>query len=66
MNLLDAIRGRDIYLNMKNNLIAANYFIFESNGVKSNSNSYIFLVKNGDIHSYEIIENEELCCKINI
>lgn len=66
MNLADAIHGKEIYLKMKNDSMYADYFIFGSNGVlqtefvlyNSNSNIYIFLVKNGDIHSYERIVNE--------
>ena len=66
MNLADAVHGKEIYLKMKNDSMYADYFSFASNGVlqtdyvlyKSNSNIYIFLVKNGVIHSYERIENE--------
>ena len=69
INIQDAIRGKEIYNNMKNDLIITNYFIFGSNGGGQTSftlykslttnNIYIFVFKYDDIHSYELIENED-------
>ena len=69
MNIPDAIRGKEIYNNMKTDSMYTNYFIFGSTGAGQTSFTlykstvtnkiYNFVFKYDDIYSYELIENDD-------
>jgi hypothetical protein len=69
MNIQDAICGKEIYNNMKTDSMNTNHFIFGSTGYGQTSFTlykstvtnkiYNFVFKYDDIHSYELIENED-------